>query len=592
MKQTYSPSVYFSRKKAAIIFFVCAVFIISTAKTTFAQGTWTPLANLAPDSCGGVMLLLSDGTVIAKSYTGGNDSIGSSWSHLTPDIHGSYVNGTWSTIAPMHDSRLYFSSQILKDGSVYVAGGEYGTGGTKAETYNPVTNVWTMAPAQGHYYSDANSEILPDGRVLQAIVGGGSHTTTIFNPLTNTWSASPTALGSHNESSWVKLPDQSILFIDVNSTNSERYIPSLNQWVVDAQLPNQLYDPFGSECGGGLLLPDGRAFFLGGTNQTAYYTPSGTTSPGTWVAGPNIPNSRGVPDGAAAMMADGKILCAVSHAPYSSSHIFDAPIWFYEFDYLTNSFNPVLAHNGLDTLSEPCYYTNMLLLPDGNVLYSDIEALQYYVYTPAGNPLAAGKPSIDSIWGDTNCIYTATGINFNGISEGAVYGDDWQMATNYPLVRLTNGSNVYYARTFNWNRTDVQTGALPDTTQFSLPSNLPFANYQLQVVVNGIASDSVPFTPCLNIGIAAPAAVAAENTISVFPNPAGGELNIVCVLESQTPVIIEITDVLNRVLIREDAGVSSGTFMKQIDISNLTKGIYFVKTTAAAKVSTAKFVKQ
>ena len=374
MKYNYSPFYSLVKANCKLVLIAFFFLFINSIKTANAQGIWTPLANLAPDSCGGVMILLSDGSVIAKGYTGGNDSIGAIWSKLTPDIHGSYVNGTWSSIAPMHDTRLYFSSQVLKDGRVYVAGGEYGTGGSKAEVYNPLTDVWTMAPNQGAGYSDANSEILPDGRVLQAIVGAGSHTTTIYNPVTNSWMPSPTALGSHNESAWVKLADQSILFVNVGSTNSERYIPSLNQWIVDAQVPVNLYDPFGSECGAGLLLPDGRAFFLGGTNQTAYYTPSGTTAMGTWTAGPNIPNNRGVPDAAAAMMVNGKILCAVSHAPYSSSHIFDPPTWYYEFDYLTNSFNPVLAPNGSDTTSLPCYYSNMLQLPDGNILYADQEA--------------------------------------------------------------------------------------------------------------------------------------------------------------------------------------------------------------------------
>jgi hypothetical protein len=106
-------------------------------KKSIAQGFWTPIATLAPDSNGGGMLLLSDGTVIAKSFSGGNDGIGNIYNRLTPDIHGSYVNGTWSAITPMNDTRLYYSSQVLMDGRVYVAGGEYGTGGSSAEVYDP-----------------------------------------------------------------------------------------------------------------------------------------------------------------------------------------------------------------------------------------------------------------------------------------------------------------------------------------------------------------------------------------------------------------------------------------------------------------------
>jgi len=43
-------------------------------------------------------------------------------------------------------------------------------------------------------------------------------------------------------------------------------------------------------------------------------------------------------------------------------------------------------------------------------------------------------------------VYKATGKLFNGISEGAGFGDDWQMETNYPIIRISNGTNTYYAK--------------------------------------------------------------------------------------------------------------------------------------------------
>ena len=61
------------------------------------------------------------------------------WYKLTPDSKGSYKNGTWSQLASMVDTRLYYSSMVLPNGNVYVAGGEYGSGGSDArgEIYNP-----------------------------------------------------------------------------------------------------------------------------------------------------------------------------------------------------------------------------------------------------------------------------------------------------------------------------------------------------------------------------------------------------------------------------------------------------------------------
>ncbi|MGZ4065041.1 MAG: hypothetical protein ACXVP0_18835, partial [Bacteroidia bacterium] len=349
------------------LFSVAAFFFFG--EDVKAQGVWTRITNAAPDRSGGGIVLLTDGTVMAKTESGGTGGIGTTWNKLTPDINGSYINGTWSTLSPMANSRLYFSTQVLKDGRVYVAGGEYGTGGSKGEVYNPITDVWTATPNPGAVVSDANSEILNDGRVLQALVSGSLKTTLIYNPVTNTYTTGPTCNGIHNESAWVKLQDNSILFVDRLSTNSERYIPALNQWTVDATVPVGLYDPFGDETGGSLLLPDGRAWFIGSPGTTAFYTPSGTTSPGTWTAGPPVPGASGATDATAAMMVNGKILCAVSPTP-TSSNVFNSPTFFYEFDYLTNTFTPVPVPAGGAYTNQPSYIFNMLNLPDGKVLLS------------------------------------------------------------------------------------------------------------------------------------------------------------------------------------------------------------------------------
>ncbi|MEI6816503.1 MAG: T9SS type A sorting domain-containing protein [Bacteroidota bacterium] len=462
-------------------------------QTIADQGYWTPLVHASPNNNEGVMLLLSDGTVMCKTQSGGSDGYGNLWDKLTPDINGSYVNGTWTTLAPSINTRLYFSSEVLRDGRVYVAGGEYGTGNGAGEFYNPLTNTWTLTPSTGHNYVDANSAILPDGKVLQACEW--DNFCFIWDPITNTYAAGPSTHGTVDESAWVKLPDNSILFVDMSTLNSERYIPSLNQWIVDAQVPVMLYDPYGSETGGAFLLPNGKAFFIGALGYTAYYTPSGNNSPGTWAAGPSLPNGLGTPDAPGAMMVNGKILFAASPIPTSSDH-FPAPTFFYEFDYITNTYNIINTPFGGSSANMSTYVANMLDLPDGNILYSTQYSTQYYVYTPSGSPLAAGKPTIANVT-QTSCTdFSITGTLFNGIGEGACYGDDWQNTTNYPIIRLKDTLNhVYYARTFNWNRTGVQTASLPDTTQFTIPATLPHAIYTLVVTANGIASDPIQFIP-------------------------------------------------------------------------------------------------
>ena len=81
------------------------------------------------------------------------------------------------------------------------------------------------------------------------------------------------------------------------------------------------------------------------------------------------------------------------------------------------------------------------------------------------------------------------GRMFNGASQNNAYGDDFQDATNYPLVRFTSTSNgnVYYARTHNHNTMAVGYVG-PTYTSVDIPATIPSGRYNLQVVVNGIAS--------------------------------------------------------------------------------------------------------
>ncbi len=457
-------------------------------------GTWSVVAHDAPAVNSGVALLLSDGSVMVLGDAVDGDGIGDVWHRLTPDSHGSYVNGTWSDIAPMPNTREYFSSQVLMDGRVYVAGGEYGTGKSKAEVYDPVTNSWAFAADPGGTLSDANSEMLRDGRVLQALVTGNLKKTVIYDPVANTYVNGPSSLGIHNESVWVKLADDSILFVDRGDTSSERYIHSINAWKNSGDTIVALYDPWGLETGGAVRLPDGRALFIGSLGTTAFFQPSVNGSLSFWSAGPALPNGSGAPDAPVAMLVDGKVLCALSPAPTPADH-FPSPTSFWVFDPLGNSFTPIAAPGGGSSVDAPSFVFCFLALPDGSILCAQQGSPTYFAYVPDGAPLAVGKPALTGVAKLAASTYLLSGTGFNGISEGASYGDDWQMNTNYPLARLTSadGSQVRYARTFSWNSTGVATGALPTTTRMALPPSIAPGTYSLSVVANGIASDPVPF---------------------------------------------------------------------------------------------------
>src|SRR5579859_2173744 len=116
--------------------FLVAVSVAINPLPGLAVGSWATITNF-PYSNPGHMLLLSDGAVMIQN------SANSGWYSLKPDNHGHYLNGNWSTNNPMHVSREFYSSDVLTDGRVFVAGGEYTTptnGGQTAEIFNPLDN--------------------------------------------------------------------------------------------------------------------------------------------------------------------------------------------------------------------------------------------------------------------------------------------------------------------------------------------------------------------------------------------------------------------------------------------------------------------
>jgi hypothetical protein len=81
---------------------------------------------------------------------------------------------------------------------------------------------------------------------------------------------------------------------------------------------------------------------------------------------------------------------------------------------------------------------------------------------------------------------------FNGVSQANMYGDDAQMASNYPLVRITNktSGHVFYARTHDHSFMGVASTALV-STMFDVPAHIEAGASALEVVVNGIHSRPV-----------------------------------------------------------------------------------------------------
>jgi hypothetical protein len=140
----------------------------------------------------------------------------------------------------------------------------------------------------------------------------------------------------------------------------------------------------------------------------------------------------------------------------------------------------------------------MLVLPTGQILFTD-GSTSAEVYTAAGTYQSAWQPTITSVASTLNVGSTSNlihGTQFNGLSQGAAYGDDAQMATNYPLVRIKNNStgHVFYCKTHNHSTMGVATGTAAVSTEFDIPATIETGASTIAVVANGIPSNSVAVT--------------------------------------------------------------------------------------------------
>lgn len=462
--------------------------LFSISGLSFSQ-TIQPLAHGAPDGAL-ICFLLTDATVFCQGFAD------SDWYKLTPDNTGSYVNGTWSRMANLPSGYVpdAFASAVLADGRVVITGGEYLNGAftltNLGAIYDPKANTWTNLPppSSWSYIGDSPSVVLPNGYFL---VGNKlTKSMAALNPKTLTWSvlAGNGKADFDAEEGWTLLADGSVLTMDVkNAPNSERFVTSTRTWssagstIVDLHSPSPFgclhFGPGGKLCyyppgeiGPAILRPDGTVFATGSytsTGSSAGHTAIYNTKTATWTVGPDFPNGDNAGDSFAVLLPSGNVLV---EGGFSS----------YEWDGVSL----------LQTLPTP---GSLIVLPTGQVLVGGSE-----VYIPKGTYEAAWAPTITSAPSlvTRGSSYKISGTQFNGLSQAAAFGDEYETATNYPLVRIINSStgHVFYARTHDHSTMGVATGARIVSTNFDVPSTMETGVSTLEVVANGIPSLPVSVT--------------------------------------------------------------------------------------------------
>jgi hypothetical protein len=188
-------------------------------------GTWQPLVHqppmpdiIDPDtgafvSEGGAAfpILLTDGSVIVQNVNSLQFHFDGRVLKLTPDVNGSYVNGTWSEIARMPYIPFAAAQAVLADGRVIIEGGEW-VGvypqfllTNQGAIYDPVSNSWrSVAPPPffvdlyppralfaPNPIGDAASVVLPDGTFM--VQDKMSRQAALLNLKTMTWTETGTS---------------------------------------------------------------------------------------------------------------------------------------------------------------------------------------------------------------------------------------------------------------------------------------------------------------------------------------------------------------------------------------------------------------
>lgn len=438
---------------------------------------------------------LTDGTLLVQGF-GLSD-----WWKFTPDNKGSYVNGTWTQVASLPSGYVpdAFSSAVLADGRALIEGGEYNNNGFELTNlgaiYDPTTNKWTQLPPPPGwaFIGDSPSAVLPNGMFL--IGNKLVKNIAVLNPKTMQWKqgVAPGKSDFNAEEGWTVMPDGTVFTFDVkNAPNSERFLPTKIKWITAGSTIVDLHSdsPFGclpygdhgqycyyppGEVGPAILRPDGTVFATGSYTQdgspahTAIYTPGAhLEDPGTWAVGPDFPNGDDAGDSFAVLLPNGNVLVEGESGTL------------YTFD-------------GNTLTSGPFAGGAMIVLPTGQILIGGSE-----VYNPPGTYQSSWTPVV------TNCPTTVTrgstyqisGTQFNGLSQANAFGDEFEWATNYPLVRITNQGtgHVFYARTHDHSSMGVATGSKVVSTNFDVPAGMETGASSLEVVANGIPSPKVSIT--------------------------------------------------------------------------------------------------
>lgn len=238
-----------------------------------AAFAWSLLAPMHQGRIEHTATQLRDGRVLVT----GGEYIEGTWWHVLDSVEiYDPTSQTWTTAAPLNDSRSGHTATLLANGKVMVVGGQTMDGSTKeplasVEVFTPHSGRWVhIAPLNEARVGHSVTE-LTDGRVL--VVGGvgknGLARPEIFDPRTGRWTpAAPLATARRGHTA-VRMEDGRVLVAgglgdDGVLASVELYDPSSNKWI-PAPAMHEARDQHAAA-----LLPDGKVLVTGGYQLFGY----------------------------------------------------------------------------------------------------------------------------------------------------------------------------------------------------------------------------------------------------------------------------------------------------------------------------------
>ncbi len=501
--------------------------------------TWTTMTNRPPGDVGAIFLL-RDGSVLAHNESN-QGFVTEIWYRLkpvvTPDGRLDYLNGVWWTTGPMPAGYQpkFFSSAVLPDGRLLVEGGEYCghppiCDSNLGAIYDPISEMWTpvMPPTGWSAIGDSPSVVLPSGVYMQADCCDPGDRTAQFDPTTLQWPDSwrGNGLASLGEAGWTLMTNDKVLMVEpwlhtqCPLSGYELYDPVADQWSCGSgHVPGQLYQSDTGEIGAAVMMYNGDVIQFGANDQmpaTALYN----VSTDSWTWGPTPPNNLIQTDGPAALEPNGNVLALMSpwttraRSTYNQQfHLGPGPGACQAVEYVPSPGTGIGLVQALAQQPRMCSLNyseipgHLLVLPTGQVMLTYTSNVAE-IFTPLQQqPWPDVAPQVSWISDNSSLsggnTYSLLGYQLNGLSQANMFGDDYQAASNYPLIVLqdtNNPASLVFATTSNeFDPSDSPISRSNSIephhltgTHFTVPGGSCSGNYKLTVITNGISSKPVP----------------------------------------------------------------------------------------------------